>query len=94
MRSQVAVIDALKHPPPGFEGPVREHFRLKRAYLCGVVAGWLKEARQPDRISHWTQLSTAATHMLRCKGECRCSTAAISFSPTTCRTTCFPKDYS
>ena len=62
----MAIIDALKHPPAGFEVAVREHFRLKRAYICGLVTGWLQEAHKPDRVAHWTQLSAAASQMLTC----------------------------
>jgi hypothetical protein len=38
-----AIVDALKHPAPGFERAVEGHFRLKRARICDCVAGWLAE---------------------------------------------------
>ena len=42
---QYAMVDQLQHPTPGFEGVIREHFRLKQHYILAQVEGWLGEAR-------------------------------------------------
>lgn len=59
-----AMADALEHPPPGFEAFVTTHFKLKAAYVLDLVAGWLREAAEPDvahgPATHLADLSSAA----------------------------------
>jgi len=43
-----AMIAQLRHPPEGFEDPVKEHFSLKGPYIVRQIEGWIEDAARFD----------------------------------------------
>lgn len=44
------MVEALRHPPRGFEDLVGEHFWRKKWHILNEMAGWLREAKVPGGL--------------------------------------------
>jgi hypothetical protein len=53
---QHAVLAQLRHPPPGFEGAVKEHFRSVRPQLRRQCAAWLADMAGDMHQASMTQI--------------------------------------
>lgn len=56
---QHAMVAQIRTPPPGFEGVVREHFRLRDAFIRAQVDRWRQESTAGGEAAHCSALASA-----------------------------------